>query len=216
MSSIPIATESDPQSPRVEPTPGWRRWIPWAVGAAVILAVVAAVIGVRGGWDEVEPRGLPKVAPGELVEMKPHAVRVIEWAVSDEIEVGSLEYEEDADAWLAIHVEMTTSVDTSTRIQSASIQPIGVRLARTSPTSVRLDAGGNLYRLEPDLPIDVVLLYPVKSEDVPDELTVQLATLNYVRSNLSEEMVWLEEQPLAQVSVPRNDAFVEPLIEEDL
>lgn len=214
----PAVTESEPASPPAPAVPWWRRWAPWArwaLGVAVILAVVAGVIGLRGGWDRVEPRGLPEVAPGELVDLRPHAVRVIEWTVTDEVELVALELETEADAWIAIHVEMTTKVDLSTGIQTPTVQLVGVPTTRNWPATLRLDNTGGLYRLDPDLPVDVVLLFPVKQADVPDELTVALSTLTYMRSTLSEEMVWLLEEPVAQVTVPRNDSFVEPLIEEE-
>ena len=215
MSSAPTATESEPASPRNAATPSRRRWILWAAGVAVTFAVVVAVIGLRGGWDQVEPRGLPEAAPGELVKMKPHAVRVIEWTLSDEIETGSLELSPEADTWLAIHVEATTMVDSATRLQSVTVEPYGVPLVRSWPGEVRLDATGTLDRLQPGLPTDVVLLFAVRSEDVPDELSVQLTSLSYVRSSLSEEMTWLFEEPVARVTVPRNDDFLEALIEAE-
>jgi len=208
---------------------------PRRIALAVVLGLVAGTAAAGGFAQHVAAEAGPAhVAAGEPVPTGPFDLTVRSWSVTDTVQVSALE-DSGADAWLVVVVGALDTDRESRRLDRTAVTlpdelPGGLTLAgdaepdRPDPTLLVRDA--SVYPvLQPGLPEDVALLWPVTVPDggetsaAPDEpLTVTLPTFRYRDMTVGGGRRWAETGTVVLVDVPPGDVppeIVDPPEDEE-
>lgn len=195
---------------------------PWGravVAVLAVLAVSAATLGLAGGLRAVQVAER-RVVAGETVDVGPVRVTVLDHVVTDEI-LGSALLEEGAGAWLGVRVEVAADETRTVRSLPDLVEPPDDVLLDLSeedaygyPREVLVSDGSEFPTLQPGLPEQVLLLWPVaEASDVPEDLEVTLLASERYYSRNARAMAWATEEPWALVSVPRTTRLPAAVLE---
>jgi hypothetical protein len=185
---------------------------PWGragVAALAVLAVATLTLGLAGGLRPVQVAEA-RFDAGEVVDVGPVRVTVLDHVVTDEILVEDLA-EEGAGAWLGVRVEVAAAEARTVRSLPDLLEPPEDVLLDLSeddaygyPREVLVSDGSELPRIQPGLPEQVLLLWPVAdARDVPEDLDVTLFAAEQYYSVRYQSVEWATEEPRALVAVPR-------------
>lgn len=207
---------------------------------AALAAVLGVVVGTTaaGGLAKhvAADAGPVRAAADEPVPTGPFDLAVRSWSVTDDVQVSALE-DAGADAWLLVVVGALDTDRESRRLDDTAVTlpaelPAGLALVGEAepdrPETTLLVRDASLYPvLQPGLPEDVALLWPVTVEDAgavsddpatPDEpLTVTLPTFRYRDMTIGGGRRWAESGVVVLVDVPPGDVpadVVDPPEEE--
>lgn len=184
---------------------------PWGragVAAVAVLAASTATLGLAGGLRTVEVEET-RFAAGEVVDVGPVRVRVLDHLVTDEILVGDLA-EAGAGAWLGVRLEVAADDGRTVRTLPGLVEPpddvllpLSEEDEYTYPREVLVSDGSEFPQIQPGLPEQVLLLWPVAdAADVPEDLDVTLLASEQYYSLNYRAMVWATAEPFARVTVP--------------
>lgn len=185
----------------------WRRRVLIGLGVLVPLA-----LGLAGGYGPAPVRDLPRIAPGQSVEIGPFDLALQEYFVSDEVHTRYLP--EEADAWLGVVFTATGTHDQSAALHRQALTfPDGLGLidedTAANPTHrdmLRIGDGTLLHNFEPGLTVQAVSLLPVQDASaVPEEITLQVTDLESAWSFLLESESWYERERVGQVTLSRTE-----------
>lgn len=192
----------------------WPRRMAWLTAI-----VVVAVTAFAGGFAAEAPAAARNPEPGEWVEVGPVRVAVTSWAVRSDVDPESLEDVDGADAWLVVEARVASSTGTSEQYPDRAIElPADIEVADSDPDSVVLLRDGSLFPdLQPGLPERVALLWPVRAESAPDgdNLEIDLRRLQRATSQVDGSEIWRTSDLAGTVTVPRDRATGDELIEAD-
>ncbi|NDO90460.1 hypothetical protein [Cellulosimicrobium composti] len=209
---------------------------PRRVALGVVVGVVASTVAAGGLARHVAADAGPaRAVAGEAVATGPFDVTVRSWTVTDAVRADDLEGA-GADAWLVVVVGADNADRESRRLDRTAVTlpdalPGGLALAgdaepdRPDPTLLVRDASAYPL-LQPGLPEDVALLWPVTldAEDAlldggPDEpLTVTLPEFRYRDMTVGGGRRWAETGDVVLVDVPPGDVppgIVDPPEDEE-
>lgn len=189
-----------------------------------MLAVGALVVGLLGGWSEATDATRPqvdRVAPGEPVDAGPVDITVHGWGIVEMEDYGA----EDVPivANLAIHVTMTTTADASLSPLTHVLRPTTIE-EKDWLSAVRAHDLTRLSTLNPGVTEEAILTTPVVDPaelEALGDVELELAVMGYEwrEHGLSREVNWWEEDPVAVVTVPRDQDFFttyqDSLVEEE-
>lgn len=194
------------------------------VGVFGVLALGALVVGLLGGWSEATDATGPKaerVAPGEPVAAGPVDIEVHGWGIVEMEDY--LADDTPIVANLAVHLTMTTTANDTLSLPTHIVRPTTIE-EEGWLTAVRAGDLTRLSSLTPGVTEEVIVTTPVVD---PAELEglgeqeLELAVLGYEwrEHGLSRELNWWEEDPVAVVTVPRDQAYFatyqDSLVEDD-
>ncbi len=208
---------------------------PRRIALAVVLGAVVGTTAAGGLARHVAADAGPaRAAAGEPVATGPFDLTVRSWTVTDTVQVSALE-SADADAWLVVVVGALDTDRESRRLDRTAVTlpdelPWGLALAgdaepdRPDPTLLARD-GSSYPALQPGLPEDVALLWPVTVPETGDvsagsgeALTVTLPTFRYRDMTVGGGRRWAETGELVLVDVPPGDVppgIVDPPEDEE-
>jgi hypothetical protein len=178
-------------------------------GAALVLALVAVVVGALGGWARTTPDDVRVVEPGVEVGATPLRVRLDRAEATYEVSGRA------ADAGRAyLVVEGTLSLDDKESVDSGIVtDTFAADLRKTysfygapgtegEPYSVLVaDDGSFLQGLGPGLRYRVLIVFDVDEADVPTELTLTLLEHVFRASSLDASFGWFDPEPFARVTL---------------
>ncbi|ACQ78722.1 hypothetical protein Bcav_0459 [Beutenbergia cavernae DSM 12333] len=198
------------------------RPLPARVVLITAIAGIAAV-GATGGFAPVELVDVPEVEPGTVMELGPYTARVESFFVTDQVATSALESQEGAEAWLGVRAHIENTWTEPRVVSDSSFTPLldGEEVAPDGrPTDMLVRDGSTYVTLQPNLPEDVLMLWPIPDADaIGDEVTVRMDSLVYVDSELLGAWDWLRPQPVALVTLERDDDLppqvIDPPEEED-
>lgn len=216
--------------PAADPT--WRgavrqaaRWVlgswPRRITFAVILIAPTAVVASEG-MATVELPPPPQVQPGQTFDLGPADVQVQSFFVSDQVLTHSLP--DDAQAWVGVIVDLHLQTAEGWNLPNDVVAAPGLAAGSSEPgantagfdQALITSDDSLLVRLEPSVPQQVVLLFPVADAGtVADTVELDLHSLYQMRSFLEGSMRWWTGEVAAEVAVPRDDQVPPALIEED-
>src|SRR5690606_12828068 len=210
---------------------------PRRVALGVVVGVVAGTVAAGGLARHVAADAGPaRAVAGEAVATGPFDVTVRSWTVTDAVRADDLEGA-GADAWLVVVVGADNADRESRRLDRTAVTlpdalPGGLALAgdaepdRPDPTLLVRDASAYPL-LQPGLPEDVALLWPVTLPDAegadldggPDEpLTVTVPEFRYRDMTVGGGRRWAETGDVVLVDVPPGDVppgIVDPPEDEE-
>lgn len=196
---------------------------PRVVAGVLAVGLLAALVGLLGGWERDAPDDVRVVGPGVTVGVTPFRFRIDGAEAVYELD-GSL-----ADEGLAfIVVEGRLALDADESVSSSVLgdalradlahtySVFGDEQAEAEPQILVAADGSTLLGLGPGLTYDVELVYVVDESAVPDDITLFLLEHIWRKSSLDGEPGWFDPALSARVTVGVAPLPEERPVEEDI
>ncbi|TDE09506.1 hypothetical protein [Jiangella asiatica] len=191
----------------------------WAIATGTMAAAGVGAIAAAGGFGAAAPPPVQTAAAGEPVDVGPADLAVRAWTVRDDVATRALEGIDGAQAWLVLAAEVTAATELTTRFPAEALA-LPADLGLDEPEQVvllpDLLSGPDL---QPGLPSQVLLLWPLPADELPADDTSDELSLDYIRlrlddSTIDASQVWRADGVAATAAVPRDDAVGDELVED--
>lgn len=182
--------------------------------AIALIALVLVLVTALGGFRTVELPPPPQLAAGEAFDVGPAEMHASSFFVSDRVLPHMLP--DGAQGWIGVLVDLTVhAADEWNPPAEVFSVPELADGAEANYAAITQD-GSLLVQLEPDVPQQVAMLYPVPDTTaVGDEVELAVRTLYQQRSFFEGTVRWYTDDVGATVRLPRNDDVPPALIDED-
>lgn len=176
------------------------------ITAVAVVAAILAVIGIRGGFDEVPAEGPPLVAVGTTVDTGPWRLTATNAAFAEEL--GPLRPRTEGGRIIAVSVIAELLADES-RYPYEAVELSGVAVEDKLPT-VRLVRDGELAGpLQPNVPERLAYVWELKpGTAAPASVTISLIGFTERADFLARRTYWHDRRVAARVQLPIEDRTV--------